>query len=516
MILSRKWANDYVDLTDIDNKTFCDEMTLSGSKVEGYEVEGSDIENVVVGQVLSMEKHPDSDHLWVCQVSVGDDQPLQIVTGAQNLKPMDIVPVALVGATVINRKDHKLEKIKKGKLRGVASAGMLCSFDELGLTQNDFPYACADGIFVLGDDCDKTLGMDIHKAIGYDDTCVEFEITSNRCDCLSVTGLAREAAATFDRPFTLPEPEVKPGHGNVNDLLQVHIEDGEKCYRYTGAVVENVRVKESPRWLRERLRACGVRPISNIVDITNYVMLEYGQPMHAFDYRYVKGGKIVVRRAEEGEELTTLDGSVRKLNPNMLVIADEHRAVGLAGIMGGLNSEIVADTTDVVFESACFDGTCIRKGALSLGMRTEASAKFEKGLDPLNTLPAVQRACELVELLGDDVNDIYSNIAFVASDNTPETKEFNEEFTKRANMPPSFHSISTYDTVMLVCDAAIKCGDNLNRETLKDAIQSYKGFDGLMGPFEFTEDGAVYRGYKVVQYQDGVLTSVSDYMMVHD
>lgn len=184
MILSRKWANDYVDLTDIDNKTFCDEMTLSGSKVEGYEVEGSAIENVVVGQVLSMEKHPDSDHLWVCQVSVGDDQPLQIVTGAQNLKPMDIVPVALVGATVINRKDHKLEKIKKGKLRGVASAGMLCSFDELGLTQNDFPYACADGIFVLGDDCDKTLGMDIHKAIGYDDTCVEFEITSNRCDCL--------------------------------------------------------------------------------------------------------------------------------------------------------------------------------------------------------------------------------------------------------------------------------------------------------------------------------------------
>ena len=400
MILSRKWANDYVDLTDIDNKTFCDEMTLSGSKVEGYEVEGSDIENVVVGQVLSMEKHPDSDHLWVCQVSVGDDQPLQIVTGAQNLKPMDIVPVALVGATVINRKDHKLEKIKKGKLRGVASAGMLCSFDELGLTQNDFPYACADGIFVLGDDCDKTLGMDIHTAIGYDDTCVEFEITSNRCDCLSVTGLAREAAATFDRPFTLPEPEVKPGHGNVNDLLQVHIEDGEKCYRYTGAIVENVRVKESPRWLRERLRACGVRPISNIVDITNYVMLEYGQPMHAFDYRYVKGGHIIVRRAEEGEELTTLDGNVRKLTANHLVIADEHRAVGLAGIMGGLNSEIVADTTDVVFESACFDGTCIRKGALSLGMRTEASAKFEKGLDPLNTLPAVQRACELVELLG--------------------------------------------------------------------------------------------------------------------
>jgi len=409
MILSRKWANDYVDLTDIDNKTFCDEMTLSGSKVEGYEVEGSDIENVVVGQVLSMEKHPDSDHLWVCQVSVGDDQPLQIVTGAQNLKPMDIVPVALVGATVINRKDHKLEKIKKGKLRGVASAGMLCSFDELGLTQNDFPYACADGIFVLGDDCDKTLGMDIHKAIGYDDTCVEFEITSNRCDCLSVTGLAREAAATFDRPFTLPEPEVKPGHGNVNDLLQVHIEDGEKCYRYTGAVVENVRVKESPRWLRERLRACGVRPISNIVDITNYVMLEYGQPMHAFDLRYLVGNTVNVRNAKAGETITTLDGETRELTENMLVIADTEKPVAVAGVMGGEYSGIMDDTTTIVFESACFNGTCVRRTAKALGMRTEASARYEKELDPNQTMRALKRALQLVQLL-DGVVDCYKKV----------------------------------------------------------------------------------------------------------
>ena len=408
MILSRKWANDYVDLTDIDNKTFCDEMTLSGSKVEGYEVEGSDIENVVVGQVLSMEKHPDSDHLWVCQVSVGDDQPLQIVTGAQNLKPMDIVPVALVGATVINRKDHKLEKIKKGKLRGVASAGMLCSFDELGLTQNDFPYACADGIFVLGDDCDKTLGMDIHKAIGYDDTCVEFEITSNRCDCLSVTGLAREAAATFNRPFTLPEPEVKPGHGNVNDLLQVHIEDGEKCYRYTGAVVENVRVKESPRWLRERLRACGVRPISNIVDITNYVMLEYGQPMHAFDLRYLVGNTVNVRNAKAGETITTLDGETRELTENMLVIADTEKPVAVAGVMGGEYSGIMDDTTTIVFESACFNGTCVRRTAKALGMRTEASARYEKELDPNQTMRALKRALQLVQLL--DAGDVVDGV----------------------------------------------------------------------------------------------------------
>ena len=408
MILSRKWANDYVDLTDIDNKTFCDEMTLSGSKVEGYEVEGSDIENVVVGQVLSMEKHPDSDHLWVCQVSVGDDQPLQIVTGAQNLKPMDIVPVALVGATVINRKDHKLEKIKKGKLRGVASAGMLCSFDELGLTQNDFPYACADGIFVLGDDCDKTLGMDIHTAIGYDDTCVEFEITSNRCDCLSVTGLAREAAATFDRPFTLPESEVKPGHGNVNDLLQVHIEDGEKCYRYTGAIVENVRVKESPRWLRERLRACGVRPISNIVDITNYVMLEYGQPMHAFDLRYLVGNTVNVRNAKAGETITTLDGETRELTENMLVIADTEKPVAVAGVMGGEYSGIMDDTTTIVFESACFNGTCVRRTAKALGMRTEASARYEKELDPNQTMRALKRALQLVQLL--DAGDVVDGV----------------------------------------------------------------------------------------------------------
>lgn len=408
MILSRKWANDYVDLADIDNKTFCDEMTLSGSKVEGYTVEGSQIENVVVGQVLSMEKHPDSDHLWVCQVTVGQDDPLQIVTGAQNLQPMDIVPVALVGASVINRKDHKIEKIKKGKLRGVASAGMLCSFDELGLTQNDFPYACADGIFVLGEDCDKTLGLDIHKAIGYDDTCVEFEITSNRCDCLSVTGLAREAAATFDRPFQLPEPDVQPGHGNVNDLLQVNIADGEKCYRYTGAVVENVRVKESPRWLRARLRACGVRPISNIVDITNYVMLEYGQPMHAFDLRYLKGNTVNVRNAKAGETITTLDGETRELSESMLVIADTEKPVAVAGVMGGEYSGIMDDTTTIVFESACFNGTCVRRTAKALGMRTEASARYEKELDPNQTMRALKRALQLVQML--DAGDVVDGV----------------------------------------------------------------------------------------------------------
>ncbi len=275
----------------------------------------------------------------------------------------------------------------------------ICTLDDLHAQQAEFPHCIPDGIFVLREDCKP--GDDIKPIINADDHVVEFEITPNRPDCLSVIGLAREAAATFQTELRLHEPEVKGGaDGVLCDLLDVETPAADLCPRYTARMVRNVKIAPSPKWMRERLRSMGVRPINNIVDITNYVMLEYGQPMHAFDYRYVKGGKIIVRRAAEGEELTTLDGKVRTLTANHLVIADETRAVGLAGIMGGENSEIVADTADVVFESACFDGTCIRKGALSLGMRTEASAKFEKGLDPLNTLPAVNRACELVEMLG--------------------------------------------------------------------------------------------------------------------
>ena len=408
MILSRKWLEDYVDTKDISDKEFCDAMTLSGSKVEEYNVEGSELENIVVGKINSLERHPDSDHLWICKVDVGAGEDYQIVTGAQNLKVGDYVPAALPGATVYNRKEHCLEKIKKGKLRGVESNGMLCSFDELGLTQNDFPYAYADGIFVLGDDCEHTPGLDIHEAIGYNDTCVEFEITSNRCDCMSVTGLAREAAATFGRDFELPEPEVKPGHGDVNDHLKVSIAEPEKCYRYSGAVVENVRVKESPRWLRERLRASGVRPISNIVDITNYVMLEYGQPMHAFDLRYLEGNEVNVRNAVNGEKITTLDGVERELNDSMLVIADKNKPVAVAGVMGGEYSGIMDDTTTIVFESACFNGISVRRTAKALGMRTEASSRYEKELDPSATMRALKRALELVQELdaGDVVNGV--------------------------------------------------------------------------------------------------------------
>jgi len=514
MNLSRKWLNEFVTVTASD-KEFAEAMTLSGSKVELTHDLGEEISNVVVGRILSMERHPDSDHMWVCRVDVAQAEPLPIVTGAWNIHVGDLVPVALHRSTLPGGK-----KIERGKLRGVLSDGMMCGIDELGMDTRDFPYAaitaaailgdykpidpakpsipadiqpgdkiygpviCAgvgavasagegrwscglmwtengepvgttvetncqnihsmdlvafntktrsictladlhaeqrefphcipDGIFVLQENCKP--GDDIKPVLGLDDHVVEFEITPNRPDCLSVIGLAREAAATFDQPLTLHTPVVKGGaDGVLTDLLDVETPAADLVPRYTARMVRNVKIAPSPKWIRQRLRAMGVRPINNIVDITNYVMLEYGQPMHAFDYRYVKGGKIIVRRAEEGEELTTLDGSVRKLTANHLVIADETRAVGLAGIMGGENSEIVADTADVVFESACFDGTCIRKGALALGMRTEASAKFEKGLDPLNTLPAVDRACELVELLGagevvDGVIDILNNV----------------------------------------------------------------------------------------------------------
>lgn len=401
MNVSRRWLNEFVGLSDIGDKAFCDAMTLSGSKVETVSREGSEIENVVVGEILEMTRHENSDHMWVCRVDVGQDAPIQIVTGAQNQKVGDLVPVALPGAVLPGGKT-----IEAGKLRGVDSNGMCCSYQELGMTDHDWPLSIVNGLFVLNTDPDIMAknprpGDEITKALGYDDSVVEFEITPNRPDCLSVIGLAREASATFDVPMALHEPEVRGGgNGSLAELLSVETPDGDLCPRYTARMVRNVKIAPSPLWMRERLRAMGVRPINNIVDITNYVMLEYGQPMHAFDYRYVKGGKIVVRRAAEGEELTTLDGNVRRLTRNMLVIADDTRAVGLAGVMGGLNSEIVDDTADVVFESANFDGATIRRTATALGMRTEASAKFEKGLDVYNTLPAVNRACELVELLG--------------------------------------------------------------------------------------------------------------------
>ena len=394
MNISRKWLREFVDIQATD-KEYDETMTIAGQKVETTTRMDAEIQNVVVSKVLSMKRHENSDHMWVCMVDVGKDEPLQIVTGAQNVHEGDLVPAALHNSHLPGG-----IHITKGKLRGVESNGMLCSYKELGLTEHDCPEAYADGIWILNDEgC--TVGQDINEVIGNDDSIVEFEITNNRPDCYSLIGLARETAAAFNVPMKHHEPVVKGGaEGDLTALLDVDVQAEDLCLRYTARMVRNVKIAPSPKWMRQRLRSAGIRPINNIVDITNYVMVEYGQPMHAFDYRYVSGGKIVVRRAGEDKTLTTLDGNVRSLQPDMLVIADETKPVGLAGIMGGENSEIVDDTVDVVFESANFLGASIRKTALALGMRTDASAKFEKDIDPMLTLPAVNRACELVELLG--------------------------------------------------------------------------------------------------------------------
>lgn len=496
MILSRNWLNEFVDLKDITDKEFNDEMTLSGSKVETIERPDENLKNVVVGKILEMKRHENSDHMWVCQIDVGQAEPVQIVTGAWNVHVGDYVPAALHGAHLPGG-----VKIEKGKLRGVESNGMLCSLKELGMTaEHDFPYAVitpaallndyhpidpakpsipadikpgdkvygpvlcgrveavkstdggydvrvndgtvtraaktacsnlhegdlvayntksdtictledlhaeqkefphciADGIFVLQEE-DAEPGLNMAHILGFDDSIVEFEITPNRPDCLSVIGLAREASATFKRPLKLHTPEPHGCGGSIADLVDIDIEDGDLCPRYTARMVKNVKIAPSPRWMRERLRNSGVRPINNIVDITNYVMLEYGQPMHAFDFSCVEGGHIIVRTAREGETIQTLDGNERKLTPNMLCICDEHKPVCVAGVMGGANSEIVGDTAMVLFESANFNGVSVRRTASALGMRTDASSRYEKGLDMMNTIKAVERACELVEMLG--------------------------------------------------------------------------------------------------------------------
>ena len=496
MILSRNWLNEFVDLKDITDKEFNDEMTLSGSKVETIERPDENLKNVVVGKILEMKRHENSDHMWVVKIDVGQAEPVQIVTGAWNVHVGDYVPAALSGAHLPGG-----VKIEKGELRGVESNGMLCSLKELGMTaEHDFPYAVitpaallndyhpidpakpsipadikpgdkvygpvlcgrveavkstdggydvrvndgavtraaktvcsnlhegdlvayntksdtictledlhaeqkefphciADGIFVLQEE-DAEPGLNMAHILGFDDSIVEFEITPNRPDCLSVIGLAREASATFKRPLKLHTPEPHGCGGSIADLVDIDIEDGDLCPRYTARMVKNVKIAPSPRWMRERLRASGVRPINNIVDITNYVMLEYGQPMHAFDFSCVEGGHIIVRTAHEGETIQTLDGNERKLTPNMLCICDEHKPVCVAGVMGGANSEIVGDTAMVLFESANFNGVSVRRTASALGMRTDASSRYEKGLDMMNTIKAVERACELVELLG--------------------------------------------------------------------------------------------------------------------
>ncbi len=405
-----KWLNDFVNTDGIDTKKYCDVMTETGSKVEGYAAMASDVGNVFVGRITKITPHENSDHLQICMLDMGEGTDVQIVTGAHNIFEGAIVPVArpvahLPGGVVI----------KPGKLRGVASDGMLCSIGELGLTEHEMPGANNDGILILDEkEFGDKIGWDIHKALMMDDTTVEFEITSNRPDCLSVIGLARETAVSFGKEFSVPSPAVngcKDGD-SIDNHLSVKIDAPDLCYRYSAKVVKNVKIAPSPLWLRMRLAASGVRPINNIVDITNYVMLEYGQPMHAFDYACLDGSSIVVRKANENEIFKSLDDKDHVHKSSMLVIADSKKAVALAGVMGGANSEITDGTATVVFESACFNGPSVRLSSKALGMRTESSARFEKGLDAENTMPALMRACELVEMLGagdvvDGVIDVY-------------------------------------------------------------------------------------------------------------
>ena len=404
MNLSKNWLADYVDVSDVSVKDYCDRMTDTGSKVECYEELGENIQNVVVAKILKITPHENSDHLQICQVDIGKEV-VQIVTGAQNVFEGAIVPAAIPVAKLPGD-----ITIKAGKLRGVESNGMLCSIGELELTEHDMPGKEPNGILILDDEYADKLGMDIRDALMLKDTVVEFEITSNRPDCLSVLGLARESAVSFGREFKKPTPTVKCANDGdtVSNYLSVAIDAPDLCQRYMARVVKNVKIAPSPLWLRMRLRASGVRPINNIVDITNYVMLEYGQPMHAFDYACLDGSSIIVRRAADNEAFMSLDDQEHTLDNSMLVIADSKKAVALAGVMGGANSEIKDGTTTVVFESACFLGTSVRVTAKKNGMRTESSARYEKGLDPENCFAGLERACELVELLGagDVVNDV--------------------------------------------------------------------------------------------------------------
>ena len=481
MKLSREWLGEYTTIGAPD-KEYCDAMTMSGSKVEGWEVTGSEISRVVVGRVLSMERHTNSDHMWVCKIDVGGERELQIVTGAQNVNIGDLVPVALDGSTLPGGKE-----IRTGKLRGELSEGMLCSLGELGLEQRDFPYAIEDGIFILEEDC--LPGDDIRDVCGLNDSVVEFEITNNRPDCLSVRGLARESACTFHTPLTFAEPTVTAGHGDIHEKLSVEIKDAELCPRYTARMVKNIKIAPSPKWMRRRLRASGVRPINNIVDITNYVMLEYGQPMHAFDYACLHDGKIIVRRAEEGESLRTLDGNDHALTPGMLVVADPEGPVALAGVMGGANSEITDKTTTIVFESANFLGHSIRKTAIALGMRTDASGRFEKGLDLFATVPAVDRACELVEMLG--AGEVFDGTIDVLA-KEPETT-FIELDDKRINA-----LLGTDIPREFMADTLTSLGFELNGNTL--TVPSWRGDCTMLA--DIAEECARFWGYDKIEATD--------------
>ncbi len=396
------WIKAYVPDLECTDQEFCDAMTLSGTKCEGYERLDKNLEKIVVGQIVKIEPHPDADKLIVCQVDIGTEE-IQIVTGAPNVKVGDKVPVVLDGGKVAGGHDggpmpENGIPIKAGKLRGVPSNGMMCSIEELGSDRNFYPEAPEYGIYIFDDSVE--VGEDAIKALGLRDTVFEYEITSNRVDCYSILGIAREAAATFRKPFYAPKVEIRNETGDVNDYIKVEVQDQDLCTRYCARVCTNIKIEPSPKWMQRRLAASGIRPINNLVDITNYVMEEYGQPMHAYDLDTVAGHQIIVRRAKDGDVFTTLDGQERKMDGDVLMICDSEKEIGIAGIMGGENSMITDEVKTVLFEAATFNGANIRKSAKRIGLRTDASGKFEKGLDARNAEAAINRACQLIEELG--------------------------------------------------------------------------------------------------------------------
>ena len=401
MNTSLSWIKAYVPELDCTAQEYTDAMTLTGTKVEGFERLDKNLDKIVIGQIEKIEKHPDADKLIICQVNIGTET-IQIVTGAPNVKEGDKVPVVLDGGSVAGGHDGKMAedgiKIKKGKLRGIESNGMMCSIEELGSSRDMYPEAPEYGIYIFPEDA--VVGESAVKALGLDDVVFEYEITSNRVDCYSVVGIAREAAATFRKPFCPPVVTATGNSEDVHDYVKVTVQDTDLCPRYTARVVKNIKIAPSPVWMQRRLASCGIRPINNIVDITNYVMEEYGQPMHAYDYDTIAGHEIVVRRAEKDEKFVTLDGQERTMDENVLMICDGEKAIGIAGIMGGENSMITDDVKTMMFEAACFDGTNIRLSSKRVGLRTDASGKFEKGLDPNNAQAAIDRACQLIEEFG--------------------------------------------------------------------------------------------------------------------
>ena len=398
------WMKAYVPDLDVDVQEFVDKMTLSGSHVEGYEKKDKNLEKIVVGRIETMEKHPDADKLVVCQVNIGSES-LQIVTGAKNVKVGDLIPLVLDGGKVAAAHGDDNEypdgiKIKKGKLRGVESNGMMCGIEELGSSRDFYPEAPEDGVYVFPEGSSVKPGDDAVHALGLDDTVVEYEITSNRVDCFSMIGMAREVAATFRKPFYPPVVTVKANDKDVNDFVKVTVKDHDLCSRYCARVVENIKIGPSPKWMQDRLKAMGIRSINNLVDITNYIMEEYGQPMHAYDLDTIANHEIIVKRANDGDTFVTLDGQERKMDSDILMICDGEKEVGIAGIMGGENSMITDNVKTVLFEAACFDGTNIRLASKRIGLQTDASFKFTKGLDPNTAMEAINRACQLVEEMG--------------------------------------------------------------------------------------------------------------------